>query len=94
MIVTVVVVVVSYILLDFLYVPVKLVQLVKISLFCPPALFCWMCMGLKSQKRSEVGDVLCFIYALFTLPKCSLSHRINKYEILTVLNSVNLLHVF
>lgn len=35
-----------------------------------------------------------FNYALFTLPKCSPSHRINKYEILIVLSAVKLLHVF
>lgn len=29
-------------------------------------------------------------YALFILPEYSSSHRVNKYEILTVLKSVNL----
>lgn len=31
-------------------------------------------------------------YALFILPEYGSSHRVNKYEILTVLKSVNLLY--
>lgn len=77
---------VYYILLDFLYIPVKLMQLVKIIL--PTCIVLLNMHWSEATKRFKAGDVLCFNYALFTLPKCSPSHRINKYKILTVLSSV------